>query len=168
LVFGAPVFRYHQYDPGRYVPQNANLIAVMSDPDEAARAPVGDALVGNVGLILEALADRVNPVLRPGFPPPPSVQRLERCNGPLPPERVFDLIDSVASRDAIYLDESTSTTDIMWERLRMENPGSYYFAAAGGPGFAMPAAIGVQLAEPERQVIAVIGDGSANFSITAL
>jgi benzoylformate decarboxylase len=44
----------------------------------------------------------------------------------------------------------------------------YYFAAAGGLGFAMPAAIGVELAEPERQVIAVIGDGSANFSITAL
>jgi benzoylformate decarboxylase len=32
----------------------------------------------------------------------------------------------------------------------------------------MPAAVGVQLAEPERQVIAVIGDGSANYSITAL
>jgi benzoylformate decarboxylase len=61
-------------DLGRYVPQNANLIAVMSDPDEAARAPVGDTR-RHVGLILEALADRVNPVLRPGFPPP------HRCNG---------------------------------------------------------------------------------------
>src|SRR5262249_2258111 len=42
------------------------------------------------------------------------------------------------------------------------------FAAAGGLGFAMPAAIGVQLAEPSRRVIAVVGDGSANFSVTAL
>jgi benzoylformate decarboxylase len=32
----------------------------------------------------------------------------------------------------------------------------------------MPAALGVQLAEPSRRVIAVIGDGSANYSITAL
>ncbi len=32
----------------------------------------------------------------------------------------------------------------------------------------MPAALGVQLAEPSRRVIAVLGDGSANYSITAL
>ena len=50
----------------------------------------------------------------------------------------------------------------------MREPGSYYFGAAGGLGFAMPAALGVQLAEPSRRVIAVIGDGSANYSITAL
>jgi benzoylformate decarboxylase len=47
-------------------------------------------------------------------------------------------------------------------------PGSYYFAAAGGLGFGMSAALGIQLAEPSRRVIAIIGDGSANYSITAL
>jgi benzoylformate decarboxylase len=50
----------------------------------------------------------------------------------------------------------------------MQKPGSYYFAAAGGLGFAMPAAVGIQLAKPERQVIAVVGDGSANYGVTAL
>src|ERR1700722_20158192 len=50
----------------------------------------------------------------------------------------------------------------------MQEPGSYYFAAAGGLGWAMPAALGVQLAEPSRRVIAIIGDGSANYSITSL
>jgi benzoylformate decarboxylase len=50
----------------------------------------------------------------------------------------------------------------------MQEPGSYYFAAAGGLGFAMPAALGVQLAEPSRRVITIVGDGSANYSITAL
>ncbi len=52
--------------------------------------------------------------------------------------------------------------------MRWEKPGSYDFGAAGGLGFAMPAAVEVQLAEPDRQVIAVIGDGSANYSVTAL
>jgi benzoylformate decarboxylase len=70
--------------------------------------------------------------------------------------------------DAIYVNESTSTIEAMWERMRWEKPGSYYFGAAGGLGFGMPAAVGVQLAEPDRQVIAVIGDGSANYSLTAL
>lgn len=74
----------------------------------------------------------------------------------------------LAPSDAIYVNESTSTLEAMWDRMRWEKPGSYYFGAAGGLGFAMPAAVGVQLAEPDRQVIAVIGDGSANYSVTAL
>jgi thiamine pyrophosphate-dependent acetolactate synthase large subunit-like protein len=77
-------------------------------------------------------------------------------------------MDEFAPRDAIYVNESTSTIEAMWERMRWEKPGSYYFGAAGGLGFAMPAAVGIQLAEPDRQVIAVIGDGSANYSVTAL
>jgi benzoylformate decarboxylase len=38
LVFGAPVFRYHEYVPGAYLPEGAQLVAVTSDPAEAARA----------------------------------------------------------------------------------------------------------------------------------
>jgi benzoylformate decarboxylase len=86
----------------------------------------------------------------------------------LSPEAALDVIAATAPSDAIYLNESTSTTNFLWRRLPMHEPGSYYFAAAGGLGFAMPAALGVQLAEPSRRVIAVIGDGSANYSITAL
>jgi hypothetical protein len=37
LVFGAPVFRYHEYLPGAYLPEGAQLVAVSSDPAEAAR-----------------------------------------------------------------------------------------------------------------------------------
>jgi len=75
---------------------------------------------------------------------------------------------SMVEVDAIYVNESTSTIEAMWERMRWDEPGSYYFGAAGGLGFAMPAAVGVQLAEPDRRVIALIGDGSANYSVTAL
>lgn len=166
LVFGAPVFRYHQYDPGAYLPPGAALLAVTCDPQEAARAPMGDAIVGDIAQILRALSHRVAvadramplPIARPE---PASVDRMS-------PEAVFDAIDAHAPDDAIYLNEATSTLDIGWQRLRMAAPGSYYFAAAGGLGFAMPAALGVQLAEPARRVIAIIGDGSANYSITSL
>jgi benzoylformate decarboxylase len=168
LVVGAPVFRYHQYEPGAYLPEGAELIAVTSDPHEAARAPVGDAIVGDIHATLQALADNVRRSDRtsptPGTRPAPA----EISPGTLLPEAVFDVIAATAPRDAIYLNESTSTTDFLWRRLPMQEQGSYYFGAAGGLGFAMPAALGVQLAEPSRRVIAVIGDGSANYSITAL
>jgi len=72
------------------------------------------------------------------------------------------------SSNTVYLNEATSTIATLWERVSMTEPGSYYFAAAGGLGFAMPAALGVKLANPERPVVAFIGDGSAHYSITSL
>src|SRR6185312_12205915 len=47
-------------------------------------------------------------------------------------------------------------------------PRSYYFAAGGGLGFGLAAAVGVQLAEPQRKVVCVIGEGSAQYAIQAL
>ncbi|HWJ73312.1 MAG TPA: benzoylformate decarboxylase [Kaistia sp.] len=168
LVAGAPVFRYHEYDPGPLLPAGAELIHITCDADEAARAPMGDAVVGDVGLVLATLADAVAESRRAAPVPRTAPKRIEPGEAPLTAERVLDLMDQLAPRNAIYVNESTSTIEAMWERMRWEEPGSYYFGAAGGLGFAMPAAVGVQLAEPDRQVIAVIGDGSANYSVTAL
>ena len=168
LVIGAPVFRYHEYEPGAYLPEGSELIAVTSDSQEAARAPVGDAIVGDIRAALEVLADDVRQSDRP---PPMSQARPGPAKigpGALLPEAVFDVIAATAPRDAIYVNESTSTINSLWQRLPMQEPGSYYFGAGGGLGFGMPAALGVQLAEPSRRVIAVTGDGSANYSITAL
>jgi benzoylformate decarboxylase len=168
LVIGAPVFRYHEYEPGAYLPEGAALIAVTCDPQEAARAPVGDAIVGDIYATLQALAENARQSDRPS--PTPQARPTPGRIGPSPlsAETVLDVLAATAPSNAIYLNESTSTTNMIWERLPMREPGSYYFAAAGGLGFAMPAALGVQIAEPSRRVIAVIGDGSANYSITAL
>lgn len=168
LVIGAPVFRYHEYEPGAYLPKGAELIAVTSDPQEASRAPVGDAIVGDIHATLQALADNVRQSDRPSPMPQARPAPAETSPGPLLPEAVFDVIAATAPSDAIYVNESTSTIDLLWQRLPMQEPGSYYFGAGGGLGFGMPAALGVQLAEPSRRVIALIGDGSANYSITAL
>ena len=161
-VFGAPVFRYHEYDPGPYLPQGASLFAVMENPEEAAHAPVGDAIVGDVGGILKALASRVKAVDRPQQKPRPQPAPASRAMSYIRPDAVFDIVAGVAPRDAIYVDESTSTTQMLWDRLPMANPGSYYFGGAGGLGFGMSAAVGVQLACPSRRVVAFVGDGSAN------
>ena len=45
---------------------------------------------------------------------------------------------------------------------------SYYFGASGGLGFGISAAVGVQLAQPSRPVVCVLGEGSAQYGITAL
>ncbi|MFM0277777.1 benzoylformate decarboxylase [Paraburkholderia sediminicola] len=168
LVAGAPVFRYHQFEPGDFLPAGAELISITCDVLEATRAPMGDAIVADIALTLRTLVDHVEPSSRPMPSAAPRPQAAPEAPGHLTPERVFDIIDQIAPSDAIYVNESTSTTNILWQRLRMASQGSYYFAAAGGLGFAMPAAVGVQLARPDRRVIGIIGDGSANYGITAL
>ncbi len=38
VAFGAAIFRYHKFVEGDYLPEGAELWAVTSDPDEAARS----------------------------------------------------------------------------------------------------------------------------------
>jgi benzoylformate decarboxylase len=112
---------------------------VTSDAQEAARAPVGDAIVGDIHAALQALADNVGQSGRLSPTPQARPAPAKVGPGPLSPEAVFDVIAAIAPSDAIYLNESTSTTDFLWRRLPMQESGAYYFGAAGGLGFAMPA-----------------------------
>ena len=50
----------------------------------------------------------------------------------------------------------------------MDEARSFFGLASGGLGFGMAGAVGVALAQPDRPVVATIGDGSAMYSIQAL
>ena len=77
LVAGSSVFPYYPNIPGPLLPEGAALVAITSDPDEAARAPMGDALVADVELTLEALLGRLGQSERDAPPAraPPSRPR---------------------------------------------------------------------------------------------
>ncbi|WP_232003452.1 benzoylformate decarboxylase [Mycobacterium sp. 1465703.0] len=169
LVIGAPVFRYHQYEPGQYLSAGVRLIHITSDPSEAARAPMGEAYVADVRNTLSRLAQTVRPGQRSTLSPLagyrlPPVSSDDAVH----PEELFAELRGLAPTDAIWVNEATSTTAEFWAQADISVPGSYFFAASGGLGFGLPAAVGVQLAHPGRQVVALIGDGSANYGITAL
>ncbi|WP_207839699.1 benzoylformate decarboxylase [Williamsia soli] len=168
VVIGAPVFRYHQYVPGRYLPSGTSLVHLTDDPSEASRAPVGEAFVVPVGAALAALAESVPPTQREPLRPLPDFAEPEVHAGGLDPAHLFARIRTQAPDDAIYVNESTSTSDAFWSQMDLSQQGSYFFPASGGLGFGLPAAVGAQLGSADRQVIGLIGDGSANYGITAL
>jgi benzoylformate decarboxylase len=45
---------------------------------------------------------------------------------------------------------------------------TFYTMDSGGLGYSMPASVGIALAKPHAKIIALIGDGSAMYSIQAL
>ena len=66
------------------------------------------------------------------------------------------------------MNEAPSSVLAFRNQVRLSRAGSYFFGAGGGLGYGLPAAIGVQLAQPERPVVGVIGDGSMQYAIAAL
>ncbi len=166
LVAGSSVFPYYPHIPGPLLPEGAKLVAITSDPDEAARAPMGDAIVADVKLTLEALREAVPESSRPAPEPNPGPSEIP-AEDPLNSSTVHSALAEVFPDDGIVVLESPSSTLALRNQLRLSQPGSYYFSAGGGLGFGLPAAVGVQLAQPDRPVVCVIGEGSVQYAVSA-
>ncbi|HVV19343.1 MAG TPA: thiamine pyrophosphate-binding protein [Pseudonocardiaceae bacterium] len=83
-----------------------------------------------------------------------------------PAHRVFAELGAALPDDVCVVDESMSYYDLATRHLP-RRVGSW-FRGAGGIGMGLPRALGVQLAHPDRPVVAVVGDGAAMYSLTAL
>jgi benzoylformate decarboxylase len=70
--------------------------------------------------------------------------------------------------DAIVVDEGVTTAAALNTYLPYRDRNSYFGNVSGGIGWGIAAAVGVQLAQPKRRTVAIIGDGSAMYSIQAL
>jgi benzoylformate decarboxylase len=165
LVIGSSVFPYYPYIPGPLLPEGASLVAITSDPDEAARAPMGDVILADPGLALKALLAEVGEANRAEPDPLPEPSAGDESD-PLTPTMVHNTLGQVIPDDGIVVLESPSSTLALRNQLRLSRSGSYYFGAGGGLGFGLAAAIGVQLAQPDRPVVCVLGEGSAQYAIT--
>ncbi len=173
VVVGAPVFRYYPFVPGPYLPEGAALLHVTDDPAEAAKAAVGDSLLGDAGLVLTELLQRVRGRPAPSSAPlraPPA--KADRAARPLLPHAVLETLRELAPEDFVLVEEAPSIVAGMQDVFRIDRPDSFYTFASGGLGWDLPAAVGLALGERKsgrgRPVIALMGDGSLQYSIQAL
>ena len=167
LVVGSSVFPYYPYINGPLLAPDTELVAITSDPGEAARAPMGDAIVGDVAVALARLVDLVPESGRAAPQPRPEPGEPADAD-PLSGSEAMAALADAWTPDAIAVVETPSCTLALRNRLRISTPGSYYFCASGGLGFGISAAVGVQLAQAGRPVVCVLGEGSAQYGITAL
>src|SRR4051812_20472034 len=136
LVVGSSVFPYYPNIPGALLPEGAALVAITSDDDEAARAPMGDAIVADPKLTLEALLAAIAESDRDEPPARPAAEQAEESD-PMSPSTAASVLAELWPEDGILVLESPSATLAMRNQLRLSKPGSYYFGAGGGLGFGL-------------------------------
>jgi benzoylformate decarboxylase len=87
---------------------------------------------------------------------------------PIDAEWLMLTITDMLPKDAIVVDEALTTAASLATFLPIRDRHSYFGNVSGGIGWGIAAAVGVQLAQPDRKVVALLGDGSAMYSIQAL
>jgi acetolactate synthase-1/2/3 large subunit len=85
-------------------------------------------------------------------------------SGALNPAFVFATLGEKLSQDDVVLNEAIRNGPILQEHLARTRPASYVGLAGGGLGFSGGMALGLKLAQRNRRIVQVIGDGGFHFS----
>jgi benzoylformate decarboxylase len=188
LLVGGPFFEEVWYAPGSPLPTGAVAIQVEASAERLAHnLPVSVGLVGHPRAALAALgaavergatgavreaAARRNEALRALKAEDVQAQRARAAKrwdaAPISMPRLMAEVEAALPADAIVVDEAITAGPDLARTVQFERPGDYVGARGGGIGQALPGALGVKLAHPDRPVVALSGDGSAMYSIQAL
>ena len=175
LVFGARLDDRVTGDPSRFAP-NSKIVHFEIDPAQLDRVrPCEVPVLGDLADTIPAFYERVRRASLPDF----SGWRTTACG----PERAEVDPRGLAQPTIRFLDElfsrlpqgSVIVADVgqhqMWAAQRYYSNSPRGFITSGGlgaMGFALPAAIGIQLAKPETTVLCVSGDGGFQMNIQEL
>jgi benzoylformate decarboxylase len=87
---------------------------------------------------------------------------------PVQPLALLEAIGEILPKDAVVIEEALSSAAGIRSLIASDEPQSFFALRGGGIGWGLPAAIGAKLALPDRPVLALIGDGSAMYTVQAL
>jgi acetolactate synthase-1/2/3 large subunit len=175
LVFGARLDDRVTGDPTRFAP-NAKIVHFEIDPAQLDRVRACELpVIGNLADTIPAFHAELRGASLPDW----SDWRAIACG----PERAEADPRGLAQPTMRFLDEIFSRlpqdnviiADVgqhqMWAAQRFRSSSPRGFITSGGlgaMGFALPAAVGVQLAKPETCVLCVSGDGGFQMNIQEL
>ncbi|MBI4268810.1 MAG: thiamine pyrophosphate-binding protein [Candidatus Rokubacteria bacterium] len=188
LIVGASVFTWFLHAPGTPFPRGVRVVQVDDDAWEIGRSwPVTLGIVADPRATLDALAaaldarmgeaERRAAAERVGALAASRAEVLARARAAAEAERgrepigqahLFATLASLLPPGAVVVDESASSLPFVLRYLPFDTPGSFYGSKTGTLGWAMGAAVGVQLACPGRKVVVTVGDGSVMYAPQAL
>jgi benzoylformate decarboxylase len=87
---------------------------------------------------------------------------------PVQPLALLEAIGAMLPKDAVVIEEILSSAPGVRSMINSDDEQSFFGLRGGGIGWGLPAAIGAKIALPDRPVVALIGDGSAMYTVQAL
>ncbi|HEX5466556.1 MAG TPA: thiamine pyrophosphate-binding protein [Candidatus Limnocylindrales bacterium] len=172
-------------DTYKLVSPDAQLIHVSIDPDVVGQNfPTAYGFVADARAFLECVLDASERLET--CPSADTVGRLDelaerraewrdRRSGlaardgtdgrPMRPEAVMAAVESAMPDDGVLVADTGYAAAWAGALAEMRTSGRNYLRADGSLGWAYPAAMGAQLAVPQRQVICVTGDGGIGYHI---
>ena len=188
LIVGADVFTWFLHGPGAPFRPGVPVIQLADDSRQIGRSYPVDlafaaAITPTLRLIADELAERLSDAQRAAAADRRA--QLERVRvdfvartraaaeaeaerAPISPAHLMHTLAGLLPDDVVIVDESASSLPHVLRHLPFRRPGSFYGSKTGTLGWAMGAAIGVQLADPRRKVVVTIGDGSVMYAPQAL
>jgi len=183
LVAGAVMFPPFFYNPVGAVPPGIDIIQIDPDPYQIAKTyAVTLGLRGDVGATVRALLAEVRAqvdskrqaalaerVAEYGSAREGAIAGMKAAvESQMQMNPVSSFAACAAIADAFdgptsVVDESVTATAAVRAALRQRDPDSYFFFKGGGLGWGIPASAGVQLAQPDRNVVAIVGDGATCY-----
>jgi acetolactate synthase-1/2/3 large subunit len=103
------------------------------------------------------IADARRRLVLPDMPVP--------ADGRVNVQQLSEAIARLVNERTVVVFEEPTATDRVLHTLRMRRPGSYYANGGSGLGWSINAAVGLKMADPQAEVITIVGDGSYIFGV---
>jgi len=183
LAIGARMF--YPFSAARHprLPSGARLVHIHPDPAQVGRqVPTVAGLVATPAAALRALAPHLDQALDPAAAAArggrlaalradrEGRRQSERAGDaePMPVEAVAAELNQVLPPEAIVVDEGVRSSRKLLRHLEIDDGQRLLRSSGGALGWGVPAAVGACLGCPGRPVLAVVGDGSYQFSVQAI
>ena len=188
VAVGTPAFPGYFYFSGSALKPETKLIHIDADATQIGRTePTDVGIVADARTAMTALADalelqmtgaakeaakgRATSVAEEKAAQVAAWQaRLDARRDiiPMSTERMMTEIAAALPDDTIIVDDSVTTRASIFGALDFDEPGSLLGITGGALGWGMGGTMGVKMANPDRPVIGIIGDGSAMMTVQAL
>jgi len=188
IAAGCTVFDDFFYQAEDIIPKSAKLVHIDSDPGSVGKSePTDIAILASPSEVITQLAEAVSyeftgtkaeeaalrikdaaavsTARRQAFAESASKQQNM---SPMSPATFAATFADALPSDATVFNDGVSTGGLIFEAMSPDERGSYYAIRGGAIGWGMGATMGVQLGQPDKPVVGVMGDGTAIMTIQAL
>ena len=172
-------------NPDLIDPTRQTLVQIDIEPKNASWSfPCDTVVIGDARLALEQIAEAVNSVGAPSAEMLASrnqaLAATREAEGffdnphytsdavPIMPPRVFKELHDVIDEGALITCDAGENRLFMTHFFQTKGPGTLLMPGIGAMGYAIPAALAGKLVDPDRQCIAVTGDGGFGMAMNGI